>query len=112
MRSQNSCASSAYFSKSVIINNCPRLAAENSKEILSVNPNPFSLTATLFLPVNTDLTASTIIITDLTGRLFKTIKSPEEYNIALRKSDFSEGIYLVQHFIKGVLEGSVKMVIQ
>ncbi len=111
VRSQNSCASSAYLTKTVTVNLCPRMMEETKNDQLTIYPNPFSATTTLVIPEETDLNNSQIIVYDVFGKEIKTI-NPEYYSIQIEKGNLSQGIYIVKLISDERTSGSVKMIVE
>lgn len=101
VRSQNSCANSAYLSKSVTVSSCPRLKGE-SVDQLSIEAYPNPVNAILYISLETEKSDNLLMtITDLEGR---TIKSWTSYintgktTLETDVHELSSGIYLLNIF--------------
>ena len=112
VRSQNVCASSAYLTKSVTVNNCPRLMNGDANLTLKIQPNPFTNLTTIILPDEIDLAECTLVISDMFGRTIKTIPEPHEYLIIFERGAITSGIYNVQCILNNKMIQSGRMIIQ
>ncbi len=111
VRWSNACAASSYFSKSVTINNCPRLMNDARVE-LQLHPNPFSTATTLTIPEETDLSASVILIYNIIGKQVQIISKPEQHEIEIERKDLPSGIYFIKLVTKGVESRVIKMIVE
>ncbi len=112
VRSQNVCANSAYFSKTVTVNNCNRFIDADAKTELQLYPNPFSTTATLILPAETNLDACEVSIYDVFGKQVRVISKPEQYTLEIERKDMSPGIYFIKVISGGMENQVVKMIVE
>ena len=112
VRSQNVCASSAYLTKSVTVNNCPRLMNGDANLTLKIQPNPFTNLTTIILPDEIDLAECTLVISDMFGRTIKTIPEPHEYLIIFERGAITSGIYNAQCILNNKMIQSGRMIIQ
>jgi hypothetical protein len=109
VRAQNTCANSAYFSKSITINNCPRLSSRE-KEDIYMQPNPFSSDATVYLPSFNG--AAKIIIYNILGKVQQQINVEEGATaLKLEKGNMNSGIYILK-FNAEDNEQSIRFVIE
>lgn len=97
VRAQNVCANSSYRNLSVTVNNCPRVGSEIQSDLI-IYPNPFTETAIIEIPTDAILPNCTLQITDITGKLVRTVTEISEYSIILKKEMLSPGLYYLQLF--------------
>ena len=88
------------------------MQAEPTADKLTIQPNPFSSSATLILPSDTDLPNSNIVVFNILGNEVRKITSPDDYLVQLLKEDLPSGMYVVHLLTAGNIKGSVRMVIQ
>ncbi|HKR05852.1 MAG TPA: T9SS type A sorting domain-containing protein [Bacteroidia bacterium] len=112
VRAQNVCANSGYFSKAVTINNCNRLMSEGAKAELQLYPNPFTSTATLTIPAETDLDASEVIIYNVMGKQVRVISKIENYTLEIERKNLPPGMYFIKLISGGIENGIVKMIVE
>ncbi|MEP7265691.1 MAG: T9SS type A sorting domain-containing protein, partial [Bacteroidota bacterium] len=108
VRSQNVCASSAYLTKSVTVNNCPRVG-ENEISEIKIQPNPFSEFTILRFPEEYNLQQVKLHVIDINGKLVRQITAPENVVVFERKN-LKSGIYSIE-VIKNEQIISVKRII-
>ncbi|MEP7265069.1 MAG: T9SS type A sorting domain-containing protein [Bacteroidota bacterium] len=95
VRAQNVCASSAYLTKSVTINNCPRVGDDGIIEI-KIQPNPFNSSTMIVLPDGIDASQCELNVYDLFGRLVRSIKNHGSNIVEFERENLSSGIYNLQ----------------
>ncbi|MEP7265599.1 MAG: T9SS type A sorting domain-containing protein, partial [Bacteroidota bacterium] len=93
VRSQNVCASSAYLTKSVTINNCPRLS-QAPVYTIQIRPNPWNQSTFITIPEGSNTAEYTLLIYDFLGRAVYALSAPDK-ETHINRSILKTGIYTV-----------------
>lgn len=112
VRTQNSCGTSAYYSKGITISNCTRNGSDLIDTKLHLNPNPFNLSSILILPSSVELSESEIRIYNVLGVQQRKINNLSDYKVELQRENLPAGIYILRLYSQREIIGSVKMFIR
>lgn len=79
----------------IMVTGNENIVSEQKKEKISIYPNPVADKLNISLPANGD--AYSIILTDITGRVIRTVKAGHEQKItSIKMNDLSKGVYLLK----------------
>ncbi len=99
----SACESARTMVTATVDTNCLSTSEIDKKDSVKVYPNPFSE----FITINKYDLVKTIIISDLSGKLIKTINKPES---VLRLQDLSAGMYILQLDMKDGTKQTIKVI--
>lgn len=97
------CESARQSVTAVVDTNCLSTSEANAKEVVKISPNPFSEV----ININKPKLIKSIRVTDVSGKLIRTIVQPES---VLTLNDLSQGLYLLILDMKNGSQQSIKII--